>query len=35
MLNSMLGGGTAASSGQSSGGSILDVLGSLLGAGRR
>jgi hypothetical protein len=37
MLNSMLGGGTAAggSSGQSAAGSILDMLGGLLGAGRR
>jgi hypothetical protein len=36
LLNSMLGGGAAAGgSGQSSGGSILDVLGGLLGAGRR
>ena len=37
LLNSMLGGGAAAggSAGQASGGSILDVLGGLLGAGRR
>jgi hypothetical protein len=36
LLNSMLEGGAAAGgSGQSSGGSILDVLGGLLGAGRR
>lgn len=36
LLNSMLGGGAApGGSGQSSGGSILDVLGGLLGAGRR
>ena len=36
MLNSMLGGGTAGgASRQSSGGSILDMLGGLLGAGRR
>jgi hypothetical protein len=36
MLNSMLGGGTAGgASGQPPGGSILDMLGGLLGAGRR
>jgi hypothetical protein len=37
MLNSMLGGGAApgSSSGQSAGGTILDILGGLLGAGRR
>jgi hypothetical protein len=35
LLNSMLGGGAARGGAQSSGGSILDVLGDLLGAGRR
>jgi hypothetical protein len=36
LLNSMLGGGAAGGvAAQSSGGSILDVLGDLLGAGRR
>jgi hypothetical protein len=36
LLNSMLGGGAAgAGTGQASGGSILDMLGGLLGAGRR
>jgi hypothetical protein len=36
LLNSMLGGGAAGdATAQSSGGSILDVLGDLLGAGRR
>jgi hypothetical protein len=35
LLSSMLGGGAAAGGGQSPGGSILDMLGGLLGAGRR
>jgi hypothetical protein len=35
LLSSMLGGGAASGGGQSSGGSILDMLGGLLGAGRR
>jgi hypothetical protein len=35
LLSSMLGGGAAPGGGQSSGGSILDMLGGLLGAGRR
>jgi hypothetical protein len=35
LLSSMLGGGAASSGGQSSGGSVLDMLGGLLGAGRR
>ena len=35
LLSSMLGGSTAGAGGQSSGGSILDVLGGLLGGGRR
>jgi hypothetical protein len=35
LLSSMLGGGAASGGRQSSGGSILDMLGGLLGAGRR
>jgi hypothetical protein len=35
LLSSMLGGGPAGGSSQSSGGSILDILGGLLGSGRR
>jgi hypothetical protein len=35
ILSSMLGGGAAGGSGQAAGGSILDMLGGLLGAGRR